>query len=132
MICTPEAAGEIADVVAAKPVMLRPTWHDAVYSCRYVLPHGALTLSVKELGSRRATDQYFAALRDHLGQQQAFPDIAQGAFATKHGSFVLRKDTKALLVDASALPAVLGAPPVPRWKIAAGVGIAVLACWTGA
>jgi hypothetical protein len=91
-----------------------------------------MVLSVKELSSERETSAYFASLHRMLGQHEQLSGVGQGAFATKDGSLVLRKDYKVLVVDTSGLPDNFGSPPQPRKQIAVGVGITVLGCWTGA
>jgi hypothetical protein len=58
--------------------------------------------------------------------------VAQGAFVTRSGSLVLRKDYKVLFVDTSGLTTPLGSGVRTQRQVAVGTGITVLGCWTGA
>jgi hypothetical protein len=135
MICEPEAANEIysqaTGVKTIKP--FQPTWVDHVYACDYVYPNGAvMRLSVKEMSSADETTAYFDSLAQKLGKVKDSPAVGQGAFTTKNGSFVVRKDYKVLLVDVSKLPAQFGVPPDTRENVAINTGVTIMGCWTGA
>jgi hypothetical protein len=133
MVCAPEAQSEVASALGVTgTVPVPPTWVDHLYSCRYVYPNGTMALSVKELSSRAQTTAYFESLHELLGQSEQLKGVAQGAFVTKDGSLVLRKDYKVLLVDTSGLPVPFGSAFKSRSQVAVGVGITVLGCWTGA
>ena len=133
MVCASEAQQEVGSVLGATgTVPAPPTWVDHLYSCRYVYPNGTMALSVKELSNRSETTTYFESLRGLLGQSQQLKTVAQGAFVTKDGSLVLRKDYKVLLVDTSGLPVPFGSGFRSRSQVAVGVGVTVLGCWTGA
>lgn len=133
MVCAPEAQREqTAALGVAGTVSVAPTWVDHVYSCRYVYPNGAIGVSVKELSSRTETSAYFASLRAQLGEQKNLKGMAQGAFSTRDGSLVVRKDYKVLFVDTSDVPVPFGSGFSSRSQVAVGVGLTVLGCWTGA
>jgi hypothetical protein len=135
MICSDEGQKDIAAALGGtKPVSVTtPTWSDnRIYSCTYVYPSGAVTLSVKELPTKSATKSYFASLSQSLGRQGTKLPLGQAAFRTTNGSVVVRKDTKVLLVDVSRLTADLGVPPEKADQAAGNVAAAVLGCWTGA
>lgn len=133
MVCAPEAQKDIAKLVGTSTTApVAPTWVDHLYSCRYAYAGGAMVLSIKELSSKHDTSAYFASLHRLLGQREQIKGMGQGAFVTKNGSLVLRKDYKVLVVDTSGLPDPFGGPPQPRKQVAVGVGITVLGCWTGA
>ena len=133
MVCAPEAQKEIASVLGAPTaVVLPPTWFEDVYSCRYVYADGTMILSVKELSNQAETNAYFASLRAQLGRHEPVKGLGQGAFVTKNGSVVVRKDYKVLLVDTSGLPAQFGSWSKHRAQTAIDVGVTVLGCWTGA
>ena len=134
MICESEAANDIYNqatgVKTIKP--FKPTWVDHVYSCAYVYPNGAvMRLSVKELSSDAETTAYFDSLAQKLGKEKD-QAIGQGAFTTKNGDLVVRKDYKVLLVDVSKLPASFGVPADTRENVAINVGATIMSCWTGA
>jgi len=135
MICETEAANDIYDqatgVKTIKP--LKPTWVDHVYSCDYVYPHGAvMRLAVKEMSSTEETTAYFDSLAEKLGKVKDQPGLGQGAFVTKNGNLVVRKDYKVLLVDVSKLPANFGVPSDTREDVAINTGVTIMGCWTGA
>jgi hypothetical protein len=134
MICEPEAVQDIYNqatgVKTVKP--LEPTWVDHVYSCDYVYPNGVMRLSVKEMSSPEETTAYFDQLERTLGKAKDQPGIGQGAFTTKNGDLVVRKDYKVLVVDVSKLPASFGVPADTRENVAINTGVTIMGCWTGA
>jgi hypothetical protein len=137
MICEPEAINDIYNsatgVKTIKP--FKPTWVNHIYSCDYVYPNGAvMRLSVKEMSSTEETTAYFDSLAQKLGKAAKQPTLGlgQGAFVTKNGSLVVRKDYKVLLIDVSKLPAQFGVPADTRENVAINVGVTVMGCWTGA
>jgi hypothetical protein len=137
MICEPEAAKDIYDQDTGVHTIkaFQPTWVDHVYSCDYVYPGGAvMRLSVKEMSSPEETTAYFDSLAQKLGKAAQQPPLGfgQGAFVTKNGDLVVRKDYKVLLVDISKLPASFGVPPDTRQDVAINVGATIMGCWTGA
>jgi len=135
MICESEAANDIYnEATGVKTISaFKPTWVGHVYSCDYTYPGGAvMRLSVKELSSPEETTAYYDSLAQQLGKAEDQPGLGQGAFTTKNGSLVVRKDYKVLLVDVSKLPASFGVPPDPRDKVAINVGVTIMGCWTGA
>ncbi len=133
MICENEVKNELTSLLGVKPIApLAPTWKDHVYACTYKYKGGDLTLAVKELADKAATDEYFASLATKLGKTQNINGLGQGAFTTKNKSAVVRKDYKVLLVDISGLPQQFGSPPDSRANIALNVAATIMGCWTGA
>jgi len=131
MICG-EAAQDIAKVLGTTTTQpLVPKWKDHVYSCDYVYPHGVMHLSVKQLDRATATGAYFRGLRSQLGERLVLNGLGEGAFTTTHDSVVVRKDSKVLVVDTHALPAMFGTPPDTRTNVAISVAAAIMGCWTG-
>jgi hypothetical protein len=133
MVCAAEAQTEIQSGLGAQTTRVTaPTWIDHVYSCQYVYPTGAFTLSVKELNSAAQTTRYFTDLAQRLGRRPDRIAIGQGAFVTANGSMVVRKDWKVLDVDISQLPASFGQPPQSASDVAVSVAATLLTCWSGA
>ena len=133
MLCESDVRGEVQEqlgVPITKP--LAPTWKDHVYSCRYVYGNGVMTLSVKELANTAQTTAYFNEQARDLGKTRTIQGLGQGAFTTKNGSTVVRKDYKVLLVDVSGLPAQFGSPPDTKGDVALNVAALIMGCWTGA
>jgi len=131
MVCRPKAQREIAQVLGVRARVSRPTWVDHLYSCRYQYSDGDFALSVKELSSWAQTKAYFAGLGKQLGDTQSVTGLGQGAFETKDGSLVVRKDYKVLLVDISGLPAQFGKPPTSASDVGNTIGDLILGCWSG-
>ena len=131
MICAEEAAGEIAQVVAAKAAVTTPTWADHLYSCGYRYSEGTMVLSVKELSSWTQTYAYFDELAGTLHKTAPVKGLGQGAFVVNDGSVVVRKDWKILLVDISGLHGMVGSPPSSRDTVALDAAAVILDCWSG-
>ena len=131
MICRSEAIAEINSAIGTSAVVAKPTWIDHLYSCRYRYPTGTMRLSVKELSSWAQTTRYFDSLGIRLGDTATIPNLGQGAFQTKDGSVVVRKDWKVLLVDVAGLPGQVGQPPVSPGNAAVTVADVILGCWNG-
>jgi len=131
MVCAEEAAGEIAQVVAAKASVTAPTWADHLYSCGYRYREGTMVLSVKELSSWTQTYAYFDELAETLHKTASVRGLGQGAFVVSDGSVVVRKDWKILLVDISGLHGMVGSPPSSRNTVALDAAAVILGCWSG-
>lgn len=131
MICRSEEIAKINSAIGTTAVVAKPTWTDHLYSCQYRYPTGSMRLSVKELSSWSQTTAYFRSLGARLGDTGTIPNLGQGAFQTKNGSVVVRKDWKVLLVDVAALPGQVGQPPVSAGDAAVTVADAILGCWNG-
>ncbi len=131
MVCASEAVGEIDSALGEKATVSAPTWVDHTYSCRYGYADGSMELSVKELSSWAETKQYFNAQGVALGRSRDLSGLGQGAFQTRDGSVVVRKDWKVLLVDSSGLPAQFGVPPTSSGDVAVTVADVILGCWAG-
>jgi hypothetical protein len=132
MVCSREAEKEINYALGVAPLQpLKPTWVNHVYSCLYRYPDGVIVLSVKELSSYPETKTYFGGLARRLGDTVALSGLGQGAFSTRNGSVVVRKDYKVLVVDVSGLPARFGHPATRAGDVAITVADVVMACWAG-
>jgi hypothetical protein len=131
MVCAEEAAGEIAQVVAAKASVTSPTWADHLYSCEYHYREGIMVLSVKELSSWTQTYAYFDELAKTLHKTAPVKGLGQGAFVVGDGSVVVRKDWKILVVDISGLHGMVGSPPSSRDTVALDAAAVILDCWSG-
>jgi hypothetical protein len=133
LVCSADAQGDLADSLGVKPTMVTtPTWVDHVYSCTYVYPNGSFTLSVKELDSAKQTTDYVNQLRTQLGHKSGNISIGQGAFETKNGSLVARKDWKVLTVDTSKIPPRFGQPPITPTEVGLATAETIMGCWSGA
>jgi hypothetical protein len=134
MVCAAEGKREIAASVGvdtSRPLVGK--WRGHLYSCEYVYAGGpTITLSVKELSNASETAAYFNALGAQLGRMRALQGLGQGAFQTRNGSTVVRKDYRVLLVDDSNLPAQFGKPSSPRQDVSLSIAATIMGCWTGA
>jgi len=131
MVCSMEAEKELASTLGVSAVIGRPTWIDHLYSCHYTYPNGSFTLSVKELSDWSETYSYFDKLREVLGKTTAITALGQGAYATRNGSIVVRKDWKVLLVDVSGLPSQFGKPATSSADVAYTIADVIMGCWSG-
>ncbi|HXX89576.1 MAG TPA: hypothetical protein VEI83_05055 [Acidimicrobiales bacterium] len=131
MVCSPKAEQELATPLGVTATVEEPTWVDHLYSCRYVYPDGSFTLSVKELSSWKETDAYFGMLGATLGNTAGANGLGQGAFVTRDGSIVVRKDWKVLLVDIAGLPPQFGVPQTSAADVAYTVADVIMGCWAG-
>ena len=133
MICAAEAQKDIAQGLGVTATRVTPpTWVDHVYSCQYVYPNGAITLSVKELSTVDETKAYFDQLGVTLGRRPGSVALGQGAFHSTNGSIVVRKDYKVLEIDVSQLPKRFGKFNLTPDLVALNVGEVVMGCWVGA
>jgi hypothetical protein len=134
MVCEAEVVNKVAEVIGIKTTSIStPTWVNQVYSCDFVYPGNAkMTLKVKELSSVDATSAYYDQLAKDLGKKQDLQGLGEGAFSTKSGAVVTRKDYKVLVVDTSKLPAQFGVPPDTRENDAINVSFTIMECWVGA
>ena len=131
MVCSMEAEKELAATLGVSAVIGRPTWIDHLYSCHYTYPNGSFTLSVKELSDWSETYGYFDKLREVLDKTTTITALGQGAFATRNGSIVVRKDWKVLLVDVSGLPPQFGKPATSSADVAYTIADVIMGCWSG-
>ena len=131
MVCSKEAEKELAATLGVSAVIARPTWIDHVYSCQYIYPNGTFTLSVKELSDWSETYSYFDRLREVQGKTTSVNALGQGAYATRNGSIVVRKDWKVLLVDVSGLPPQFGKPATSSADVAYTIADVIMGCWSG-
>ncbi len=131
MVCSPQAEKELAATLGVSAVIERPTWIDHLYSCRYAYPDGSFTLSVKELSDWPETYGYFDNLAGVLGRTTTITALGQGAYATRNGSIVVRKDWKVLVVDVSGLPPRFGKPATSSADVAYTIADVIMGCWSG-
>jgi hypothetical protein len=130
MVCATEAVNEINTVLSENAKVSTPTWVDHIYSCDYVYPEGKMGLHVKELSSTEETDAYYNSLAQKYGKKQDLQGLGQGAFVTKNGNVVVRKDYKVLLIDVSGLPKNFAGDTSENDAI--NVAATIMGCWTGA
>ncbi len=131
MVCAVKAQREIDEVLGVSARVSDRSWVGHLYSCRYLYDKGSFALSVKELSSWRQTVAYFHSLGAELGDKGALGNLGQGAFTTRDGSVVVRKDWKVLLVDIADLPPEFGKPPTGSTEVAFTVADLILGCWNG-
>jgi hypothetical protein len=132
MICSAETqqalVSDAIGIHTTEPAVA--TWKDDLYSCRYVYGTKVMVLSVKELANKTDTDDYFASLERQLRVARTVP-LGQGAFVSRNGSVVVRKDYKVLFVDMAKLPLQFGEPLDSRENLALNAAAAIMGCWTG-
>jgi hypothetical protein len=134
MICAAEAQKDIEEsatgVHATK--ITTPKWdeNEHIYSCTFEYPNGSFSMAVKEMSNVDETTAYYNSLADKYGKKQDI-QLGQGAFVTKNGNMVVRKDYKVLFIDVSRLPAQFGQPPDKPSDVGINVASVIMSCWTG-
>lgn len=131
MVCQKKAAMDIEQALGESAVVTNQTWVNHLYSCDYRYTNGTMVLSVKELSSWSQTLGYFNTLAKRLGKGTTFYNFGQGAFQTRDGSVVVRKDWKILIVNIAGLPDEFGSPPTSPKYVATTVADLILTCWSG-
>jgi len=131
MPCQPKAAGELADALGLRGTVTDKRWVHHRYSCAYRYSTGSFTVSIQELSSWPQTFAYYRSLGRAMGDARSLANLGQGAYQTTHGSVVVRKDWKVLLVDIAGLPPRFGVPPTSASDIAVTVADVILGCWAG-
>jgi hypothetical protein len=132
MICSKEAATEIASSLGVTATVSKPTWVKDVYSCNYTYPNGVIALSVKELDNAAQTTAEYNGFAATLGRRPDVVSFGQGAFITTNGSVIVRKDYKVLYINVVKLPLKFGNPLQDRSNVALSIAATVMSCWTGA
>jgi hypothetical protein len=130
MVCSSEAVGKIDEILGEPAKVSDPTWVNHLYSCDYAFGGATMVLSVKELSSWSQTIGYFRSLETPLKKKMTLYGLGQGAFNTRVGSVVVRKDWKVLVVDVAALPKSLAATSTAS-NIGLSVAGAIMLCWKG-
>lgn len=132
MVCAATAQTDIASSIGVTATVSTPTWVDHVYSCKYTYAGGLITLAVKELDNTAETTKAYTGFAASLGRRPDVVSFGQGAFITRNGSVIVRKDFKVLDVDVSQLPLKFGVPLQDRSNVALSIAATVMSCWTGA
>ncbi len=104
-----------------------------MFTCTYEIDGQPLMLSVHDATNQEAGNEYFAALQnrtDNAATLDGTLGLGMQSFSTGAGIVAFMRDGKTLLVDATALPAGLGADKTTTQSQAAySIATAVLLCW---
>ena len=131
MICGQETKDDISSILAVKQAPhTADNWADSTYTCTYHLGDGPLVISVKESPDPATARKYFDALQ---GKLEAAPikglaNLGFPAAQTADGSVIFLKDSSALYVNATGLPAAVGPQKVAPTDFAYQVATTILAC----
>jgi hypothetical protein len=131
MPCQEKTQRELAEALGERATVRHPTWVQHRYTCTYRYADGSYTLSIQELSSWSQTFAYYDRFKSTLGELRPLGNLGQGAYQTKNGDVVVRKDWKVLLVNISGLPARFGKPPTAALYVAVTVADVILGCWAG-
>jgi hypothetical protein len=131
MPCRPKTQSELAQALGERATVARPSWKNHRYSCTYAYRSGSYTLSIQELSSWNETFTYYRSFKRTMGELRPLANLGQGAYQTKNGDVVVRKDWKVLLVDVGKLPARFGVPATAAPYVAVTVADVILGCWAG-
>jgi cytosine/adenosine deaminase-related metal-dependent hydrolase len=110
------------------------TWSAAsrMYTCRWAVPHGTLTMTVHDATDPRTGRRFFDRLRGRLDGARplgGMDNLGFPAVSTRAGDVVFLKDGKTLHVDATRLPDASLPRSFSRPEVAYSVAAAVIACW---
>jgi hypothetical protein len=132
MVCGEEIRTKVQQVLKlpAEP-STSSTWADGLYTCRYVLPAGPMTLTVQVLPDPAQAGARLDADRARTAGAHTLEGLGERAWGTSAGTAVVLKDAQILTVDTTALPEVFGVDDQKRDDLAYEVASDVLGCWTG-
>jgi hypothetical protein len=132
MICSDDIKGKIAQALAlTTPPATQDSWVDDVYTCRYALPVGQMTLSDQVFPDTGAARAHLAETQSQDGTAQSLAGLGQQAYGSSRGLAVVLKDNQILTVDTTGLPDRFGPTDQRRTDLAYEVASDVLGCWTG-
>lgn len=135
MACGNTVRQSIASTLALKALPTPTTsWNGGLYTCRFDLPDGQLTLRVKEFTDVPSALQYVETARaatTPTAPIEGLANLGLPAYRSPRGVVIFLKDAMTLEVDASRLPAQLGSQRVAPTDFAYQLATNVLACWTG-
>ncbi len=137
MICAGDVVDDVTRIMDA-PAEVSPTssWQAPIFTCRFDLDAGTLTLSVHDASDTASGMAHFQ--NERISSTDAAPirgvySLGLPAYETKAGIVSFVKDGKTLEVDATGLNGErrLGVENTKtRSEIAYAVATSVLACWT--
>jgi hypothetical protein len=132
MICSDDIREQIAGALSLDSVPApQAAWADHVYRCTYPLPMGHLVLSVTVAPSDGAARSDLQAMRRRLTAAFDEDGLGQLGYGSADGTLIAVKDNMVLQVDATGLPAGLGATHERRIDFAQVIAAGVFNCWAG-
>ena len=134
MICAGQVVTAVANVLGlGGEVSPSSSWEKPMFTCTYEIDGRPLVLSVHDATNQAEGDEYFAALQsstDNAATLEGTLGLGMRSFSTGEGIVGFMRDGKTLRVDATALPAGLGADETTtRSQAAYAIATAVLLCW---
>ena len=134
MICAGQVVTAVANVLElGSEVSPSSSWEKPMFTCTYEIDGHPLVLSVHDATNQAEGEEYFAALQnstDNAATIEGTLGLGMRSFSTGEGIVAFMRDGKTLLVDATALPAGLGADKTTtRSQAAYAIATAVLVCW---
>lgn len=132
MICSEDIKAKVVQALRLDaPPPTRDSWANRVYTCRYDLPMGTMTVSDQVFPDTGAARAHLAAIQSQDGTARPLAGLGQQAYASSRGVAVVLKDDQILTVDTTALPERFGPTDQRRTDLAYEVASDVLGCWTG-
>lgn len=108
-------------------------WVGGIYSCTYHLAAGDLVVSVQDATDAAAGMKYFDSVRatmPDLHRIGGLDSLGLPGYEDGHGTVLFVKDGKTLDIDATALPASVGAFKQSPAHVAYALAASILACWS--
>lgn len=134
MICAGQVVTAVANILGLESeVSPSSSWEKPMFTCTYEIDGHPLVLSVHDATNQAEGDDYFVALQnstDNAATIEGTLGLGMRSFSTGEGIVAFMRDGKTLLVDATELPAGLGADKdTTQSQAAYAIATAVLACW---
>ena len=134
MICAGQVVTAVANVLElGSEVSPSSSWEKPMFTCTYDIDGQPLVLSVHDATNQAEGEEHFAALQnstDNAATIEGTLGLGMRSLSTGEGIIAFMRDGKTLLVDATALPAGLGADKTTTQAQAAySIATAVLVCW---
>lgn len=131
MVCSDDIKRKVQQALQLDaPPPTRDSWSAGVYTCRYLLPMGEMTLSDRIFRDAGAARAHLAAEQARNRSAQPLAGLGQQAYGSD-GEAVVLKDDQILTVDTTDLPPVFGGNDQRRTDLAFEIASDVLGCWTG-
>jgi hypothetical protein len=134
MICAGQVVTAVVNVLGLDgEVSPSSTWDKPMFTCTYEIDGEPLVLSVHDATNEAEGEEYFVPLQsstDNAATIEGTLGLGMRSFSTGEGIVAFMRDGKTLLVDATSLPAELGADKTTTQSQAAyAIATAVLICW---
>lgn len=132
MICSDDIKAKVRQVLQLGTApSTHDKWADEIYTCRYALPMGPMTLSDRVFPDAATARSQMLTQEAGDGSARPLAGLGQQSYGSDRGLAVVLKDNQILTVDTTGLPERFGPDGQKRTDLAYEVASDVLGCWTG-